>query len=103
VPDRRRRFAEVPWLAGLVAQGLAAKLGARAREAARNQLCPLAVRYEAYLEELGAGGIAVPIDLTQTAALLAVSPRHLQRVIRDLVSRGKVVRRGRCLVVSRWV
>lgn len=96
------RLAEFPWLVGLVAHGLALKLGDRARESARNQLCPLAVRYESYLEEMGAGGRPVPIDLAQTASLLAVSPRHLQRVIRDLVDQGKVVRRGRSLVVSRW-
>lgn len=95
------RLGELPWLVGLVAHGLALKLGARAREAARSQLCPLSVRYEAYLEEMGAGGQPVPIDLAQTSSLLAVSPRHLQRVIRDLVDRGKVVRRGRSLVVNR--
>jgi CRP-like cAMP-binding protein len=96
------RLGELPWLVGLVAHGLASKLGDRARESARSQLCPLAVRYESYLEEMGAGGRPVPIDLAQTASLLAVSPRHLQRVIRDLVDQGMVVRRGRSLVVSRW-
>lgn len=98
----RSRLGEHPWVAGLLGRGLAEKLTARARESARNLLCPLAVRYEAYLREMGTGGRPVPIALADTAALLATSPRHLQRVIADLVAEGKVVRRGRSLVLNRW-
>jgi len=96
----RRLWAEEPWVAGLIGRGLAGKVAARARESARNQLCPLAVRYEAYLREMGGGGVPVPIRLAETASLLATSPRHLQRVIADLVAGGQVERRGRSLVVK---
>jgi CRP-like cAMP-binding protein len=94
----RSRMGSQPWIAGLLARGLAEKVAARARENARNQLCPLAVRYEYYLREMGAAGVPVPIALEQTASRLATSPRHLQRVIRDLVDQGWAVRRGRTLV-----
>lgn len=97
----RSKLGDHPWVAALLARGLSEKLTARARESARNLLCPLAVRYEAYLREMGADGQPVPISLSDTAALLAASPRHLQRVISDLVASGKVVRQGRSLVVRR--
>ena len=97
----RSRMEGQPWVAGLLARGLAEKVAARARENARNQLCPLAVRYAYYLREMGSAGAPVPIALEQTSSRLATSPRHLQRVIRDLVDRGDVVRRGRTLVLTR--
>lgn len=95
----KARMAETPWLIGLLARGLSEKLADRAREAARNQLSPLAARYERYLKEMGAGGIPVPISLVETASLFATSPRHLQRVIAALVERGVVARKGRNLVL----
>jgi CRP-like cAMP-binding protein len=99
--DRLRAQMELhPWVAGLLARGLAEKVAARARENARNQLCPLSVRYEHYLREMGEGGLPVPIALEETASRLAASPRHLQRIIRDLVARGVAVRRGRSLVLG---
>ena len=99
--DRERlrlRLGEHPEVAALLARGLAEKLAARAQEAARALLSPLSVRYESYLAEMGANQAAVPIHLEETAARLATSPRHLQRVIRDLVNQGKVERRGRALL-----
>jgi len=96
--DRRRidsRWQEFPWLLGLVARGLAEKVALRARDSARAQLCPLSVRYEDYLEEIGARQGPVPIALETTASRLGVSSRQLQRVIRDLESRGRLTRRGR--------
>lgn len=96
----RAKMGDHPWVAALLARGLSEKLTARARESARNLLCPLAVRYEAYLREMGAGGKAVPIALKDTSARLATSPRHLQRVIAELVADGTVVRLGRSLVLT---
>jgi len=101
--DRLRlkaRLGEHVELAALLARGLAGKLAARAQESARAQLSPLSVRYELYLAEMGAQGRPVPIRLEETASLLATSPRHLQRVIRDLVKRGTVERKGRSLVLK---
>jgi len=95
----RTRLTDHPWITAELARGLAVKLTARARESARNLLSPLAVRYEAYLREMGAEGRPVPIALADTSALLATTPRHLQRVIAGLVATGRAERRGRSLVI----
>lgn len=93
----RSRLNQLPGLVGLLSRGLADKLAARAREAARNQLCPLEERYLRYLEDMGAQTRAQPIALADTASLLAVSPRHLQRVIHALVAGGRLERLGRAV------
>jgi CRP-like cAMP-binding protein len=96
----RSRMELYPWVLGLLARNLADKVVARARTMAQNQLCPLPVRYEAYLREMDSSGSPVPIRLEETSACLGISPRQLQRVIRELVEQGRLERRGRFLRVK---
>jgi CRP-like cAMP-binding protein len=93
----RRLMLRQPGVMEVLARSLADKMVAFTRASARNLLYPLQARYAAYLWEMGEGAPEVPIRLEETAGLLGTSPRHVQRVISDLVSAGLVERHGRRL------
>lgn len=95
----QKNLSVYPELSEIFARSLAKKMWAYSKKSAVNLLCPLLERYAAYLYEMSADSLELPIALETSAGLLGSGERQLQRVIAILDKRGIIKRSGRTLTI----
>ena len=95
----RKNLQTYPALSEMFARSLAKKMWAYSKISTVNLLYPLLDRYAAYLYEMSADSVELPIALEISAGLLGAGERQLQRVLRILAESGIITRAGRTLTI----